>query len=259
MELTSINKINVHHSTTNNMAPRKTAKRRKMARKGGKKVTYGYPNLMSRRNATEVKQIDTSSSQRFTNSYTSSTPGAVGNPILLNWMSQGSSATQHVGRKAVLKSLLFRWQVVPEVILSTQVPDFAYLRILIVYDRQSNGVYPTSADILNGATAYTAGATVAYTGNSLPLEPMNLNNRDRFKVLLDKKMKWNRYDNSTWTGEKYIKLKSREMIFQASSGSTAIGDITTGAIHCLPIVDITPATNANWTLRFSSRVRFVDA
>lgn len=236
------------------MTPRKTAKRRKLARKGKKPITHGYPNLLSRKNASEVKQVDISGSQRFTNNYNSSTPNAVGCPILLNGMQQGSSATTHVGRKVCLKSLLFRWQGRPEAVLGTQAADFCMMRILIIYDRQANGVYPTSTNILNPPATIT---TLPYTGNSLPLEPMNLDNRDRFKVLMDKKLKWNKLDQNTWMGEKYIKLKGREMIFQASTG--AIGDITTGSITVLPIIDITPAANLNWTLQYSSRVRFVDA
>ena len=109
----------------------------------------------------ELKTIDVST--------TTISPVAVaGATVLLNGVAQGSDYTNRIGRKVLLKSMLFRANMYP--VLNTASPIGNTIRLLLVYDSQTNGALAAVADVLNAATY---------------LQPTNLNNRDRFRILLD--------------------------------------------------------------------------
>lgn len=91
--------------------------------------------------------------------------GALGS--LLNGLQPGSSASQRIGMNCEFKSLEFRARVTSTA--ATGVDQ--YCRMLIVQDKQSNGVAPGIGDILINAS------TTA---------PRNLANRKRFRILWDK-------------------------------------------------------------------------
>jgi len=103
-------------------------------------------------------------------------------------------------------------------------------------------------DVLLASTAYS---------------PLNLNNRDRFRVLMDKFCPMGAYNNVATTAvadrtvqlvKKYLKL-NLETIFDGTSA--AIGDIQTGAIFMLCIG--TNGVAAGSSLGCQIRLRFVDA
>lgn len=91
---------------------------------------------------------------------------------------------------------------------------------------------------------------------------MNLNNRDRFKILADKFLtigSWAFTGTSLTAGSprptqmKVYKKMNMEMIF--GSGGNTVGAIQTGAIYVLLI-----ALNNNIsTSIFNSRIRFIDS
>lgn len=160
---------------------------------------------------------------------------------LLNGTATGTDFTNRIGRKVCWKSFLITGLI--------QVQDAAVdanlWRIMVVYDSQPNGALPAITDVLTQATA-TA--------------PMNLNNRDRFRVLMDKMGTLGYYNAASGLADKtstMIRKYKRINLETIYDGTTAaIADIQSGSIFLLTI-----GTNANglgsqcW---IHVRMRFVD-
>lgn len=122
-------------------------------------ATRGWYGLGSRRGRDELKYVDDGVANLLP---------VAGRVTTINGIAEGSGPSARIGRKALMKSILFRCAVHPNNAQSN--PDGTIVRILCVYDRQTNSTAPTINDVLasGGITA-----------------PMNLNNRERFKILFD--------------------------------------------------------------------------
>jgi len=194
-------------------------------------------SLVAKRNtgATEVKSVDLLES---TFPFNNTAPMVVFNIPL-----EGASFYNRIGRRIRMKSLHFRCKIMPSNNNATALPQPVILRQMIIYDRQCNGAFPALADIL---TAYSNAGTTS----SQPLDGLNMNNRDRFEILLDNQVilpamgingasPASTVLNYTSANEKnsgepqgqinmnrFIKLRGLETHFKASAG--AIGDIATG-------------------------------
>jgi len=199
--------------------------------------TGGFYGLYNRRGREELKVIDTTLT-------TTNVPNTA-SIFLLNGVAQGTDYTNRIGRKIILKSLLLRSTCVPNT--SSNTPAGDVIRFLIVYDCQTNSATPVIGDILQ---------------NSSINDPMNLNNRDRFKVVADKYVTLNacQYAAGTLTAGsprttqvKIFKKMNLEMIF-SGTGATS-GSIGTGGLFLVLIAGFNAQSTALWT----SRVRFVDA
>lgn len=177
----------------------------------------------------------------------------------LNLMGQGTDVNQRVGRKVTLRSVyinanFYNW-------VSTgglTIPQGVFGKMSVVYDSQPNGATapPAYTDIYQ---AYS-GALVA------PIDPMNLTNRDRFKVLYTTYFHIGAFtlDNSTPTpkiiggspvntSRKVVKKFNLPTIF-GNTGNT-IGDIQTGSLLLCFIVDTNNGAGVDWY----ARVRFTDS
>lgn len=86
---------------------------------------------------------------------------------LLNGLALGTSANQRIGRRITMRSILLRFNFYPQA-TTTLAGRF---RIVVFYDRQTNGTTPIGTDLLQ---------------NNLSMYPLNLSNADRFLVLYDK-------------------------------------------------------------------------
>lgn len=192
----------------------------------------------TRRSMNELKTIDVDP--------TSITISTTATATLLNGIATGTDFTDRIGRKIIMKSLYFRYTLFPEdeTVISNA------CRFLIVYDSQANGTACSITDVLK---------------SSNPNAQLNLNNRDRFKVIWDS-TKAMPYVNNTATqamctgqavfmGKKFKRLGNLEMVFGGTTA--AIGSIQTGSIYLLSIgSQASPAASA---LAFTSRIRFMDA
>jgi len=87
---------------------------------------------------------------------------------LLNGVAQGDDFDSREGRQITVKSVQVRGYF-DKLVYTDQAA--AHCRMLVIMDQQTNGAAPTMADILQDADE--------------PLSFMNLNNRERFKVLAD--------------------------------------------------------------------------
>jgi len=156
---------------------------------------------------------------------------------LLNGIATGSAATDRIGRKVVIKSLLIRWRAY----LQSSSLGGSPIRILIVYDKQANATAPAITDIL---------LTDSFTAQN------NLSNRDRFVTLSDFITEplsvqdcWSR------AGVIYKKL-NLEVMFNAT-GTDTIGDITSGSIYMF-VAQTSAVSVAEIDFAANTRIRYSD-
>jgi len=153
----------------------------------------------------ELKFVDTNYSVG-TGTATTFTAGP-----LLNGMIPGSTASQRIGRKIVLKSILMRYRAN----VQTTSVGGSPIRMLIVYDKQANATAPTILDILE-RDDFTS--------------PNNLSNRDRFVTLCDHMSdSVSQNGNQGIQGVVYKPLNLETMFNDGSAGT--IGDITSGSVY----------------------------
>lgn len=184
----------------------------------------------------------------------------------------GSDYNQRIGRKCIIKSMYLKLFAQPfffsapsnnAFLNSTSVPQTEF-RVLVVYDTNPNGILPTVSDILQPVGA-GAPATLSF---------INMNNRDRFRIILDKFVQFagfsnlrfadynaeiqyyhNSLGNTTKFNLKKYKKMNSEVIFNSTSNGT-IGDISSGALYLVQLSSETDASNhyavseANWRIRY---------
>jgi len=114
----------------------------------------------------ELKALDVPNNTVLVNTTAVITP--------LNLIRAGSTFCNRIGRKIEMESARLVGALVPVRTVVNQ----DYVRIMIVYDRQTNGALPAIADILQTTDQATANTTGTLSG-------VNLNNRDRFVILKD--------------------------------------------------------------------------
>lgn len=179
-----------------------------------------------------------------------------GSFTLLNVPVPGTGFNERVGRKIYNKSLYIRGKVYLENarVLLAATNAFAQLARLIVFiDFQPNGVTPAVTDLL-----------VEANSNS----QLNLDNRDRFRILKDKQYAFDPLVitassavisfNHTISAVKCFKKLNFETIFNGVGGGT-IGDITSGALYMFWIGDVAAAVGTDCVASVTTRVRYDDA
>lgn len=163
------------------------------------------------------------------------TTGTIG---LLNGVTLGSDINNRIGRQVELRSIQLRVQSFST--FNTGIDQWN--RALIVYDRQSNGASPAITDVLTAATINAV---------------RNLNNRKRFKILMDKTVYLNAA-GETDSGTFYDFYRKLRHPVEFNAGNAGIvSDIQSGAIYLIAIGSAT-AGNTAGNILFSSRIRFTD-
>jgi len=200
--------------------------------------TGGFYGLYDRRGRNELKVIDTDQAL--------STTVAVGGTItLINGIAQGTDYNQRIGRKILMKSIFSKFFLVPNSTLNQVQGNI--VRVMVFYDSQTNGSAPAVSDVLT---------TGVYDS------PLNLNNRDRFKIIIDKYYTMGAavYTSGALTaGSPYptyckkFKKCSLEVVF-GGTGAT-VGSIQSGGLFMLTIAAIDSIT---WCDTYH-RVRFLDS
>jgi len=151
----------------------------------------------------------------------------------LNPVDQGTGGTgQRIGRKFQMKSILFRYN-------TSSSTNGNPVRILIVYDKQTDGILPTANQIVTSATNINA--------------PMNMSNTDRFVIIADEMVN----QNSVFNGAQTIGTIYRKLNLPAhyNGGTAAIADMASGSIyvmsHCL-------SGGTGTGVGYVSRIRYTD-
>lgn len=165
----------------------------------------------------------------------------------LNLCNEGTGVSQRVGRKICVKSVQVRGIVKP---FDGATQD-SFSRVMLIWDKQVNGVLATPTEILSAATSESF---------------MNLDNRERFVVIMDKKFVTGGIVNTATQAlagsptvhviEKYKKLPPGSFTIYDGTGS-GIADINTGALYLLTVGDTTETNGA--ICRVACRVRYTDS
>jgi len=191
-------------------------------------------------------------------SYVLNSTGAVTG---LNFIRAGTSFFNRVGRKIEMKSLHLKLFVNP--LRTAAFQD--YVRVMVVYDAQTNGAAPAISDILQDTDQAGTNATNQYCGP-------NLNNRDRFRVLCDYKIVIPSVTSTAgvitnlgpvdpvapaFDIERFIKLKGLITQYKADSAPAVIGDIATGGLFLVTYGGNTAGTEG-WQATGTLRLRYND-
>lgn len=226
-------------------------------------------SLTANLSSSELKALDVSLA-------TAAPGGAVlnfnstGSIIPLNLVRVGSSFFNRIARRLEMKSLDI--SILPGSLQVTRSAQEDLLRILVVYDRQTNGALPSISDILQDTEQSGTNTTVAYSG-------INLNNRDRFSIIMDKRIMLpgatatagaitNPWPNSYGgvTGDKvgigmireYRKLKGLLTQYKADSSPAVIGDIATGGLYLITYSTYTAGSEIWAGVDWTCRLRYHD-
>lgn len=156
---------------------------------------------------------------------------------LINGSVYGASAVQHVGRKITMTSINIRYSAA----LAPTTTQGTQMRLLVVYDKQSNAALPAITDIL-----------AADSFNALN----NLNNSDRFVTLFNHLTEPISVGNNFAVAGVLSKKINLDVIFNAGTAGT-VADIQTGAIS-IWAAQTGNAAVASPVLTFRSRIRFLD-
>lgn len=158
------------------------------------------------------------------------------NIFLVNGVGQGTDDTQRIGRRYTNVSIQMRYNISVNSTTATS----AVARVMLVQDRQVNGALPSLTDIL---------------ALSSDIAPMNLNNRDRFKVLYDQEHTVQPQGPQI----EYCKMYKKIMVETTNTSTTtsAIAGIATGAIYLVCVGNGNSDTTCAQGNLFV-RVRFTD-
>jgi len=203
--------------------------------------TRGFPGVYQQyrgggRIAPELKFTDVTA--------TAQAIGTTWTTVLLNGVAQGTDFTQRIGRQVCNKSILLNGLIYNAI--ATSNVQGSGIRVVLLWDYQPNSTALTALD--------------AFVSNSV-LSPMNLNNRDRFKVLYDKKCQMGPFNvtaGAITAGApqnifitKYRKM-NMDVIFSGTAAT--IGSLSTGALYLCYITDVALAV----TWDYYTRTRYTD-
>lgn len=168
----------------------------------------------------------------------------VGTLTALNLVATGSDFTQRIGRRITIKTVQLEGMLGP--VDSTT--NMTKVQMWLVYDSQPNGVLPAITDFMSQSRADAF---------------LNLNNRDRFKVLwnLSTTLGGNNniatqpYQAPAVANVSVYKKCSLPVVYDGAGATMA--DVQTGAVYLICLGNQIAGTGAAFT--GSTRIRFVDA
>lgn len=182
---------------------------------------------------------------------------------------EGGSFYNRIARRTRGVSLEIRGQFKPTLANSAAVPVL-WCRAMLVYDRQTNGAVPSLSTVLQDYDE--AGNTF----NS-PYSGINMDNRDRFYVIRDRKFLLPALGingvaptttsasvtttdvgdvNNTMIWNEFIKLNGLETQYKANT-TGAVGDIASGNYLLILWTNQSSGTTA-WAFDYMARYKFYD-
>lgn len=173
--------------------------------------------------------------------------GTTGTVTTLNLTNEGTGVSQRIGRKICVKSVQVRGLLYP----TDGTVSANNVRICLIWDKQVNGVAATIPELFSAATS-----------NSY----MNLDNRERFVVLMDKQFACGGFATAATqafaqsptvhTINKYKKLPAGSFTIYDGTGA-GVADVNTGALYMVTIGDVVDS-DAH-IFRAAMRVRYTDS
>lgn len=172
---------------------------------------------------------------------------------LLNGLSTGTDVSSRIGNRINLKSV----QVDCIVYSNTNINP-AKTRFMLVYDKNPNGVLPVigvsaTSGILDNRL--TTGAPFTSIDTQ---EFLNLANKDRYVVLMDKVITIEPQSLTTPFRKAFRKYKKISSYTQYSATTAGIATINQGALYFIAMGDVTGGATNEPLCSFSSRIRYTD-
>lgn len=193
--------------------------------------------------------------------------------VVVNLLTVGSSQFQRTGRRIAMKFFQLKGIFTQNTIQVN--PDMC--RILVVYDRQTNGITPTASTIMSNTDQTGTQYATGYG------QFKDLNKSERFLILADRKhlmpesylsaAAGNTIISSTSAAsagaldsptlksiyvDMFIPLRGLETQFIKDSSPGAIGDMASGSLTVY-FISHAPANAVGWQFQGCSRVVFADA
>lgn len=160
---------------------------------------------------------------------------------LLNGLRTGTSSSERIGQKVLMRTLELRLFMQAKPGSTTQ-----WTRCMVVLDRQPNGIYPALTDVLVSQDVYA---------------PRNLSFRKRFKILWDKVL----ILNQTTTGspnsvfrKSFLNFKFPILVDYNQFITGAITDITSNSLLFL-FFGQNPLGATDATMYMYGRMRYTDS
>jgi len=193
-------------------------------------------------------------------------PTSAATGVLLNGVNEGPAFYERIGRDISMKSLHFHLEFYPNAAaVSTGIQPVS-CRILLVYDRQTNGAAPAFADVVESIDA-------AGNGTSQHLDYPAAKNFNRFRILLNDVVflpsigtsgvagtgpfngagPMDGRKDTSYNYDRYIKLKGMKADFIGST--PAIGDFGSGSIYFFARTGFAGAT---YNINYNARLRYYD-
>lgn len=217
---------------------------------------------MSRSNAPEYKFVDRSFGNGQTIGTIVAVPTSPPTFSLLNGLKTGTAAYNRIGAKVCMTSVyidvkfgLKNVDADPAVdIENVNIP----VRFMVVYDKQCNGAQFVASDLLSGFHGLDNTIARDLDTNSFN----NLNNRERFVVVIDKRFVLQSNGQSAREIKRYKKLKT-SVAYKTGANDGSIADIQSGALWALwwrdqDLAAITPEANSSVVMTGLCRLRYTD-
>jgi len=180
----------------------------------------------------------------------------------LNLVQQGAGISQRIGNKISLKSVRIRLGFAAT---ANDIDTPVQARIIVLYDRQPNGAYASSNNILSDSNQDN---TIV---NGIATSNLNPNFFDRFVVLKDtfvmlQPKNADSVANTDVNGpttmdafvyDEYIKLRNLESQYNGTANPITIAYVNIGALLILVFGDKAAGSDP-WQLKGHSRLRFRD-
>jgi len=178
--------------------------------------------------------------------------------VVVNAIQQGSGSWQREGDQVKLKSCHLRGMVKPNTgAFSTEPP--CGLRMMLVWDRQTNGATPSADNLIYNVDQ--AGAQITTNAFSMT----NYVNKKRFQILMDE-FQTLPYVGSTGsdaastdmhenggTLDRYVKCKSLPTLYSTTANPATVAQITTGGLFFV----IWAAGTTCWQFTGQARLKYV--
>jgi len=206
-------------------------------------------------NRPELKGVDTNIALNGVQTNMASSDGMT----VMNLIAPGTGSYNRVGRQTILKSLrycgYFLWTKQTDTTIEP-----VWIRQVLVWDLQPNGIIPTKADIF-GITNQQG------VENSYITNPVKYDNTARFRILKDNILTTNATALSTTAGtslqfilpyDEYVDLGIKKTTWSGQSTPATIADISTGALYLITMSSIDVGEGSSWVRNGYARLRYTD-
>jgi len=190
-------------------------------------------------------------------------PVATAGFFILNACITGAGFFNRIGSKITMKSVHVKINIAPRIPTTPPGGNNQTVRWLLVYDRQTNGAFPTISTLLADYQADGANNTVVLSG-------MNPTQTGRFIILREHFVKLFNVKNDAdltaggqslmeqdgqWFVNWFVKLKDLEAIYKADVANET--EFSNGGLYLVQLSDCTSPDTSACVFTYKSRLRFI--